>query len=146
MGKYRWWMECALEMGCCSSEDEVKPGLPEPPPEPERVQPRVDEDGKFLRPTDAQVHEYFERYDLDESGTMNSHSELRQLTTNLLTDLLHIRKYKPDLIKQHIFKLPTDTCWKPEEYLTWFYATFDFSPYEWTCYEPFPGVIRVTTT
>ena len=37
-----------------------------------------------LRPADEVVQEFFNRYDLDKSGTMNSTEELRQLATNLI--------------------------------------------------------------
>ena len=68
----------------------------------------TDGNGKFLRPSDEVMLQFFERYgditgccaapnftlciDLDGSGTMNSLSELRQLTTNLIVKLgLRIR-------------------------------------------------------
>ena len=37
-----------------------------------------------LRPPESMVSDFFERYDLDHSGTMNSKEELRQLATNLI--------------------------------------------------------------
>ena len=47
-----------------------------------------------LRPLDETVQTFFDKYDLDMSGSMNSHTEIRQLTTNLLATALKIREFK----------------------------------------------------
>lgn len=88
---------------------------------------RIDSDGKYLRPLDETVQTFFDKYDLDMSGSMNSHTEIRQLTTNLLATALKIREFKADNIKGEIAKLPEDTDWSIDQYREWFFATFKFS-------------------
>merc|ERR1711865_444700 len=68
-----------------------------------------DKDEKFLRPLDADFQSYFDKYDLDDSKTMNSHNEIRQLALNMLTSLLHIKDFKLPFIKEEVGKLPEDT-------------------------------------
>jgi len=87
---------------------------------------RVDKDGKFLRPTAETLQEYFDKYDLDASGSMNSHDEIRQLTTNLLVSALKIRQFKKDDIAAEIAKLAEDTNYPIEQYSEWFFKTFKF--------------------
>ena len=92
-----------------------------------------------LRPLDEKVQEFFDKYDLDVSGSMNSHTEIRQLTTNLLASALKIREFKvraccctefsiksksvcaqqAGAIKEEIAKLPENTDWSIDQYKEW---------------------------
>lgn len=98
-------------------------------PKEQKAKPllRIDSDGKYLRPLDEKVQEFFDKYDLDVSGSMNSHTEIRQLTTNLLASALKIREFKAGAIKEEIAKLPENTDWSIDQYKEWFFATFKFS-------------------
>lgn len=48
---------------------------------------KQDEQGRVLRPSRNMLQTYFERYDLDNSGTVNSQLELRQMLTNIVFSL-----------------------------------------------------------
>jgi len=78
-------------------------------------------------PTDRQIREYFDRYDLDMSGTMNSHDEIRQLTINLASLLPQTEVNLADHIRDEVAKLPEDTCWSVDEYTDWFYTVLKLS-------------------
>lgn len=85
------------------------------------------DDGKYLRPSGADFQAYFDKYDLDGSGTMNSHDEIRQLALNLLTSCLKIKEFKQPMIREAVEKLADDTDWNIEQYQEWFYKEFNFS-------------------
>lgn len=90
--------------------------------------PKTDpDDGKYLRPSDADFQAYFDKYDLDGSESMNSHDEIRQLALNLLTSCLKIKEFKQPMIRERVAKLPEDTEWNVEQYKEWFYKEFNFS-------------------
>jgi len=85
----------------------------------------TDGDGKFLRPSDELMLQFFERYDHDGSGSMNSLSELRQLTTNLIVKLgLRIR---PDEITRLVEQQDEHIDWNMGDFKAWFFEVLGFS-------------------
>lgn len=81
--------------------------------------------------SDAIIRELFVRYDMDNSGNINSTEELHQLTTNVLFALSKTRggpgcsqeeaKHKMDSVGE----LNDSNAWSVEEYIVWFQLTFE---------------------
>lgn len=99
----------------------ASPGmLPPPPALPPAGQLEIDEAA-----LDQLIIEFFHRYDLDESGTINSNEELRQLSTNLSFKLrLTLRGDEIDLLVKSAGELDYDNEWQVEDFGEWFKATF----------------------
>lgn len=99
---------------------EMRSKLPPPPVLPPTTQLDVDEAA-----LDQLIIEFFHRYDLDESGTINSNEELRQLSTNLSFKLrLTLRGDEIDLLVKSAGELDYDNEWQVEDFGEWFKATF----------------------
>jgi len=74
---------------------------------------------------DQLIIEFFHRYDLDESGTINSNEELRQLSTNLSFKLrLSLRGDEIDSLVKSAGELDYDNEWQVEDFGEWFKVTF----------------------
>merc|ERR1712166_701380 len=131
-------MGTRLTMGCGGGKEEKETDIecaPAPAPGGDKPRPKYDNkaakrdmDEKYLRPLDADFQTFFDKYDLDDSKTMNSHDEIRQLALNLLTSLLHIKEFKLPFIREEVEKLSQEIAWSPDEYKDWFFKTFNFSP------------------
>jgi chromosome segregation ATPase len=89
--------------------------------------PAVDSDGKVLIPPPEMVRSFFNRYDLDLSGTMNTTNELKQLTVNLIVNLQ---------VETTVDKIETgvknagdmeELQWGIDEFKQWFLKEFEFS-------------------
>jgi len=94
--------------------------LPPPPVLPPAAQLDIDEAA-----LDQLIIEFFHRYDLDESGTINSNEELRQLSTNLSFKLrLSLRGDEIDSLVKSAGDLDYDNEWQVEDFGEWFKATF----------------------
>lgn len=94
--------------------------LPPPPIPSAPVQLDVDEGA-----LDQLIIEFFHRYDLDESGTINSNEELRQLSTNLSFKLrLSLRGDEIDSLVKSAGELDYDNEWQVEDFGEWFKVTF----------------------
>jgi len=80
----------------------------------------------------SMMHDYFTRYDLDGSGTINSSEELKQLCTNLVV------KLELDMDVKTIDKFVGQAgdmekeCWTFDQFKDWFIATFK----PLTCWQP----------
>jgi hypothetical protein len=94
--------------------------LPPPPALPAMAQLDIDEAA-----LDQLIIEFFHRYDLDESGTINSNEELRQLSTNLSFKLrLTLRGDEIDSLVKSAGELDYDNEWQVEDFGEWFKTTF----------------------
>jgi len=94
--------------------------LPPPPALPPAAHLDVDEAA-----LDQLIIEFFHRYDLDESGTINSNEELRQLSTNLSFKLrLTLRGDEIDSLVKSAGELDYDNEWQVEDFGEWFKVTF----------------------
>jgi len=94
--------------------------LPPPPVLPPASQLDIDEAA-----LDQLIIEFFHRYDLDESGTINSNEELRQLSTNLSFKLrLTLRGDEIDSLVKSAGELDYENEWQVEDFGEWFKATF----------------------
>lgn len=103
-----------------STEGSAVAMLPPPPPLCPQVQLDIDTDA-----LDQLIIEFFHRYDLDESGTINSNEELRQLSTNLSFKLrLTLRGDEIDSIVKAAGELDCDNEWQVEDFGEWFKVTF----------------------
>merc|ERR1719353_1675640 len=80
---------------------------------------------------DALIAQYFSRYDIDESGTLNTRAEFYQITLNLLFKLTHRKPetLKPDHVQDCITVLLGELGWEDfsdehayalPEYRRWF--------------------------
>merc|ERR1711935_930163 len=80
--------------------------------------------GTFTKSQEAQAKKIFDRYDLDESGTLNSFEEATQMTTNLCFS------FKYDIVSEEIRVrlLPLEDVENSpmnfQEFLVWFQRTF----------------------
>jgi hypothetical protein len=80
----------------------------------------------------ALIRQLFTRYDLDDSGDLNSDEELQQLTTNIIfrldtSRLLGALVYSQAEVLQAIADAPTlsnENAWNVEKYIEWFGASF----------------------
>jgi len=77
------------------------------------------------------IHELFDRYDVDSSGTLNTMDELKQLTMNVLFKLGNTQGgnylYAPDEVNgkvDNIENLTDENAWYPRDYLKWFHTEF----------------------
>merc|ERR1712070_779423 len=89
--------------------------------------PPVDRDGRVLRPPSETFDKFFNRYDLDRSGTLNCSNELSQLTMNLIFNLG--LKFTVEEV-QHAINRAGDMrelMWDIEDFKKWFFSTFEFS-------------------
>jgi len=94
--------------------------LQPPPPIPTDVE--VDMEAEEL---DKLIDEYFHRYDLDESGTMNQNEELKQLCTNLSFKLkLTLTGDEIDAIVASAGELSKENEWQLDEFSDWFQGAF----------------------
>lgn len=76
------------------------------------------------RPDDSLIAELFELYDLDHSGTMNSHNELLQLSINLVYKCG--ARVEPDVIRERVGQVEESTMnWDLEEFKEWFFLEFE---------------------
>merc|ERR1711975_115498 len=74
---------------------------------------------------DKLIDEYFHRYDLDESGTLNSNEELKQLSTNLSFKLrLTLTGDEIDTIVEAAGELNDENEWKVDEFGEWYKDSF----------------------
>jgi hypothetical protein len=94
---------------------------PDPPPAP---LPHAD-----VNMSDKELHEemekYFHRYDLDESGTLNSVDELQQLCTNLCFKLdLQLSGDEIDSVVNCAGELNDENQWDIDEFCEWFEERF----------------------
>merc|ERR1712139_525301 len=88
--------------------------------------PETTDDGKpwVSEELRSMMHDYFTRYDLDGSGTINSSEELKQLCTNLVV------KLELDMDVKTIDKFVGQAgdmekeCWTFDQFKDWFIATF----------------------
>eukprot|EP00656_Telonema_subtile_P058437 TRINITY_DN9897_c0_g2_i4.p1 TRINITY_DN9897_c0_g2~~TRINITY_DN9897_c0_g2_i4.p1 ORF type:complete len:253 (+),score=81.36 TRINITY_DN9897_c0_g2_i4:94-852(+) len=92
--------------------------------------PPLDSEGKLLRPPHEMVRAFFNRYDLDLSGTMNSSNELKQLTVNLIVNLQ--LDTTVEAIEQSITGAGAleYNPWDIAQFKIWFFSTFAFSEKE----------------
>merc|ERR1712072_617774 len=93
------------------------------------------EDGKFwVSPElEGMMNDYFTRYDLDGSNTINSTDELKQLCTNLVVKLeLDMDVQTIDKYVTSAGNLDGDKAWNFEQFKDWYLATF--KPLE--CWQP----------
>merc|ERR1712070_516743 len=94
---------------------------PQPPPPP-LPDPCLDMDEEEL---DGELEKYFNRYDLDESGTLNGNDELQQLCTNLCFRLqLPLAGDEIDAIVDSAGELSDDNEWDVDEFCEWFEERF----------------------
>merc|ERR1712086_662161 len=89
--------------------------------------PPVDSDSKVLIPPHEMIRAFFNRYDLDLSGTMNSNNELKQLTVNLIVNLQ--LEATVELIEEAVSGSGDMSTlnWNIDQFKDWFYKTFGFS-------------------
>jgi len=92
--------------------------------------PPVDSDSKVLIPPHEMIRAFFNRYDLDLSGTMNSNNELKQLTVNLIVNLQ--LEATVELIEEAVSGSGDMSTlnWNIDQFKDWFYKTFGFSAKE----------------
>merc|ERR1711935_493273 len=92
--------------------------------------PPVDSDSKVLIPPHEMIRAFFNRYDLDLSGTMGSTNELKQLTVNLIVNLQ--LDTTVDAIEEAIAGAGNmaDLKWNIGQFKEWFFKTFSFSDKE----------------
>merc|ERR1711988_1199606 len=108
------------ELATNSVSAEMNSMLLPPPPLPPVAQLDIDDDA-----LDQLIIEFFHRYDLDESGTINSNEELRQLSTNLSFKLrLTLRGDEIDSLVKSAGELDYDNEWQVEDFGEWFKMTF----------------------
>jgi len=72
----------------------------------------------------------FKRYDLDESDSMNSHEEIKQLTLNIIFALIASKAITNSTIPEHVEGAiydaetirgkPLEDGWTPRDFLLWF--------------------------
>jgi hypothetical protein len=94
--------------------------LPPPPALPPPAQVSLDDEA-----LDQLIIEYFHRYDLDESGTLNSNEELKQLSTNLSFKLrLTLTGNEIDALVHSGGELDHENEWQVEEFGEWYKETF----------------------
>lgn len=92
--------------------------LPPPPP----PVPTQEMETEML---DKLIDEYFHRYDLDESGTLNSNEELKQLATNLSFKLrLTLTGDEIDAIVEAAGNLSDENEWTVDEFGEWYKDNF----------------------
>eukprot|EP00656_Telonema_subtile_P001235 TRINITY_DN10572_c0_g4_i2.p1 TRINITY_DN10572_c0_g4~~TRINITY_DN10572_c0_g4_i2.p1 ORF type:complete len:1702 (-),score=372.54 TRINITY_DN10572_c0_g4_i2:89-5194(-) len=97
----------------------VEPPDPPPPPLPE---PNLAMDDDELY---DEMEKYFQRYDLDESGTLNSSDELQHLTTNLCFRLeLPLAGEDIDVIVKSAGILSDKNAWSVDDFCEWFEERF----------------------
>merc|ERR1711918_312785 len=71
------------------------------------------------------IETYFHRYDLDESGTLNTNEELQQLTTNLSFKLrLPLTGEEIDRIVSSAGELSGENAWTLDQFRQWFKDEF----------------------
>eukprot|EP00658_Telonema_sp_P-2_P020917 TRINITY_DN18300_c0_g1_i2.p1 TRINITY_DN18300_c0_g1~~TRINITY_DN18300_c0_g1_i2.p1 ORF type:complete len:293 (+),score=109.39 TRINITY_DN18300_c0_g1_i2:69-947(+) len=92
--------------------------------------PPVDSEGRVLRPPHEMIRAFFNRYDLDLSGTMNSTNELKQLTVNLIVNL-HLET-TVERIEEAVGGAGDMAVlqWDIPTFKDWFFTTFNFSEHE----------------
>jgi predicted outer membrane repeat protein len=96
---------------------ELLPPPPSPPP-----LAKLDMETEAL---DQLIIDYFHRYDLDESGTINSNEELKQLSTNLSFKLrLTLTGDEIDALVHAGGELDNENEWQVEEFGEWYKESF----------------------
>eukprot|EP00658_Telonema_sp_P-2_P039521 TRINITY_DN28265_c0_g1_i1.p1 TRINITY_DN28265_c0_g1~~TRINITY_DN28265_c0_g1_i1.p1 ORF type:complete len:153 (-),score=52.76 TRINITY_DN28265_c0_g1_i1:514-972(-) len=88
--------------------------------------PKKDGEGKYLRPTDAAFLKMFSAFDTNDSKTLRTKDEIRQLTFGILI-ALEIQDIKNADVKEIVEDLPEDTVLSFQEYKDWLFTTFNFS-------------------
>jgi len=109
------------------SSPDMELGVPlDKPPETPKVE-EEDEEEKLA--VDQELfNDYFERYDLDKSGTLNSSTELVQITVNLIFAMAQRGDIPPsanediEAVVSEVQQLPvsSDQVWTKAVFLTWF--------------------------
>jgi hypothetical protein len=112
--------EKAVELDNLKQDGVEMVPLAQPTPDNDDEEDDMDEDE-----LDTLIDTYFHRYDLDESGTLNSNEELQQLSTNLSFKLrLPLTGEEIDEIVASAGHLDNDNCWDLEEFKEWFKDKF----------------------
>jgi hypothetical protein len=94
--------------------------LPPPPPQPPAPELKMEVDE-----LDDLIDTYFNRYDLDESGSLNSNEELQQLATNLSFKLrLTLTGDEIDAIVESAGELSNDNEWAVADFGEWYKDRF----------------------
>jgi len=85
----------------------------------------VDNNAVDEEEVDALIETYFHRYDLDESGTLNTNEELQQLATNLSFKLrLPLTGEEIDRIVSSAGELSSENAWTLDQFRQWFKDEF----------------------
>jgi len=134
------WLNCYRPGACCGPpakaspaatemlpKDETKESAPDLPAAQEPEKPSS-EGEMNTEEIDRLIETYFHRYDLDESGTLNSVEELQQLSTNLSFKLrLPLTGEEIDAIVASAGELSDGDAWDLGQFSEWFKAKFVFS-------------------
>jgi len=131
------WLNCYRPGACCGPPAKEAPSavkLPlakeDPPPQDSKValahtSQEVSDVQMNTDEIDRLVETYFHRYDLDESGTLNSVEELQQLSTNLSFKLrLPLTGEEIDTIVASAGELSDGDAWDLSQFSAWFKQKF----------------------
>lgn len=112
-------VEAAPKPGAAPAQVVLPP--PPPPPPPQQLERPYDDEEQL----DQLIIAYFHRYDLDESSTLNTNEELKQLSTNLSFKLrLTLTGDEIDAIVKTAGDLDEENEWLVEEFGEWYKDSF----------------------